>query len=537
MSKQLNILYVDDDDKTRQTVKSQMESDWNIDVAATPTEGKNALSSTKYDCVVFTSEFESSSGINFYNTIDDDFQDITFILFGSSPDVGEIQSAYRHGIDDVVIKPQSRETDGGGSVTQAEPQQKKSKNEFNSVEDGVEILQNRISTLLLDREVDIEQTVFSSITSLLGAADDELELKIDFALESLGESLDANRCIIYDYDDSDEKPVYRQKNDWCADGTNCDTQEPVIGDEKIDTGELPGHEENIQNFNIFCRDLTSGSSTPIKQSITEDISQEFIGNLIIIPLVSDWQLQSIIVITTKYPRAWGESLRQQIKTLGEVITNTKKRKEDRKQLQKQNQRLEEFTSVVSHDLQNPLSIAKGYVDLAMEAEDVGHLGEASDAIHRMETMIDELLTLARQGESIGETTTIAVVDVVDDAWNGIDTKEAELVTDGVESIPEQEADVSRLQEVFENLFKNAIDHAGEDVTITVRDIDEGIAIGDDGNGIPDDEIDQIFDRGYTGGNGTGFGLAIVEEIVNAHDWSIKVGESDMGGAEFRILFK
>ena len=100
-----------------------------------------------------------------------------------------------------------------------------------------------------------------------------------------------------------------------------------------------------------------------------------------------------------------------------------------------------------------------------------------------------------------------------------------------------EADPTRLQEVFENLFRNAIDHVGEDVAVTVRATDTGVVVGDDGPGVPADEQGEIFDHGYTGGGGTGLGLSIVETIVEGHGWTISVGDSEAGGAAFRIDFE
>jgi signal transduction histidine kinase len=60
-------------------------------------------------------------------------------------------------------------------------------------------------------------------------------------------------------------------------------------------------------------------------------------------------------------------------------------------------------------------------------------------------------------------------------------------------------------------------------------------IEDDGDGIPADERDEAFDYGHTTRDeGTGFGLSIVADIVDAHDWHISITESNEGGARFEI---
>ena len=63
----------------------------------------------------------------------------------------------------------------------------------------------------------------------------------------------------------------------------------------------------------------------------------------------------------------------------------------------------------------------------------------------------------------------------------------------------------------------------------------GFFVEDDGDGIPKDEYDDVFSHGYTTNvDGTGFGLSIVEDVVEAHDWTITITESHEGGARFEI---
>ncbi len=89
--------------------------------------------------------------------------------------------------------------------------------------------------------------------------------------------------------------------------------------------------------------------------------------------------------------------------------------------------------------------------------------------------------------------------------------------------------------MLENLFRNAIDHAGPAVTVRVHKTDRGFAIADDGPGIPPEERHRVFDVGYsTSTNGTGFGLQIVEQVVEAHGWDVHVIDGPAGGARFEI---
>lgn len=208
------------------------------------------------------------------------------------------------------------------------------------------------------------------------------------------------------------------------------------------------------------------------------------------------------------------------------------RKENERELRRQNERLEEFASIVSHDLRNPLNVAMGHLEIVQDQHESSSLDHVADALDRMETLIRETLQLAKQGEMVTETTSIQLSDIVDDCWEMIAQDEATLERTGDIRF---EADPSRARQLFENLFRNAVEHGGAEVTIHVGVDDDVIFVADDGPGIPPEERDTVFETGHTTSkDGTGFGLAIVEEIVDAHDWEITVEESWAGGARFEI---
>ncbi|MFB6194925.1 MAG: PAS domain S-box protein, partial [Haloplanus sp.] len=208
------------------------------------------------------------------------------------------------------------------------------------------------------------------------------------------------------------------------------------------------------------------------------------------------------------------------------------RKERERELKKKNERLDEFASIVSHDLRNPLQIAAGRIDLAREECDSDHLDDAANAVERSQALIDDLLVLAREGEELGAVEPVALASLVEDCWRNVATGEATLRLDTDRTI---RADRSRLQQLLENLIGNAVEHGGEDVHVTVGDLDDGFYVADDGPGIPDDVRDEVFEAGYsTRTESTGFGLAIVEGVVDAHGWDVGVTESEHDGARFEI---
>jgi signal transduction histidine kinase len=211
---------------------------------------------------------------------------------------------------------------------------------------------------------------------------------------------------------------------------------------------------------------------------------------------------------------------------------TRKLERREKELEEQNDRLDEFVSIVSHDLRNPLNVAEGRLDLAREDSSSDHLDHVERALERMEALITDMLQLARQNESPTEVESVDLAEVTRTCWPNVETAEANLVTDLDQRI---QADPSRLQQLLENLFRNAVEHGGEDMTITVGDLDNGFYVEDDGVGIPEDDRGQVYEAGYsTNKDGTGFGLSIVKQVVDAHDWGIAVTESEEGGARFEI---
>ena len=209
------------------------------------------------------------------------------------------------------------------------------------------------------------------------------------------------------------------------------------------------------------------------------------------------------------------------------------RKHRQRELERKNEQLEEFASVLSHDLRNPLNVARGSVDLAERTGEERHFERAEEAFDRMEDLIEGILELARQGRLVDETEEVALQSVAERSWRSIDSPNAslDLAVDDVSV----DADPMRLQELLENLFRNAIEHAGDDVSVTVSPLPggDGFCVTDDGPGIPVESADQVFEYGFTSSaDGTGFGLAIVESIAEAHGWDVRVGEAD--GASFEV---
>ncbi|AZH24696.1 PAS domain S-box protein [Haloplanus aerogenes] len=305
----------------------------------------------------------------------------------------------------------------------------------------------------------------------------------------------------------------------------------------------------------------------------------------------------VILVASTEPEAFDENDYRLVQLLCENVTAAIERvahetmlRQREAELERENERLDEFASLVSHDLRNPLNVASGHLELAHETCDSPHIDSAAQALGRMETLIDDVLALAREGQAVDETEPVALSRVVERCWANVETAGADYrLVDDLTIM----ADESRLAQVFENLFRNSVEHgstaprsntrgdsvehgstdseghgpsgsrppaddsrtqSGDSVehgpradtdtdtlTVTVGTLSgpdgepRGFYVEDDGTGIAPAERERVFEAGYsTGDSGTGFGLRIVKDIVEAHGWDIECSAGETGGARFEI---
>jgi hypothetical protein len=237
--------------------------------------------------------------------------------------------------------------------------------------------------------------------------------------------------------------------------------------------------------------------------------------------------------------------------------------------------VDRVSSVISHDLRNPLDVAKAHLQAARETGDPEHFESVASAHDRMERIIRDVLTLTHGDEVVDPTEDVSVETAATKAWDSVDTEGATLEV--AEPLPTATADPDRLRRLFENLFRNSVEHsstssrqeagdsvehsptssrqeAGDSVehtstssnpevgptadgtvTITVGAVADGFYVADDGPGIPPERRDLVFEPGYsTREGGTGLGLAIVDRIVAAHGWELTLTAADDGGVRFEI---
>jgi PAS domain S-box-containing protein len=276
-----------------------------------------------------------------------------------------------------------------------------------------------------------------------------------------------------------------------------------------------------------------------------------------VPLGGD----GVVTVADTEPAAFDDADVEIVRLLAGLAATALARIQSRANLEAQNERLEEFASIVSHDLRNPLNVAEGRVTLAREECDSDHLVAAADAHGRMRGLIEDLLALAREGADVTDAEPVDLGRLFETEWVHVDTGDATI---DVRTERVVQADRTQLRRLLANLVRNAVEHgstsprshAREDslehgstgsgteseseaddagVRIEIGDLDGGFYVEDDGPGIPEDRRERVFEAGYTTGDaGTGFGLAIVGRIADAHGWTVSLSDGADGGARFEF---
>ena len=531
-----HVLYVDADDEVRRRVSDELDSTYPVTTVDSLAEATDATD-PRVDCVVVAGTLADSDALEFLEQVRTVWSGLPVILFGPTPDASVLEGLLT--VENAAVVPRPDD--------EAVPSER-----------TLERLRSRLDEQYERSISDVRETVLDIARSLMSVAPDEIDAEIEWALKLIGRRLDADRCLVFDYRDDMLEPTHS----W------SDGERRSPGPSRVATESFPGFETAIQSFDpvaipskstssleVDAPDEFVGSVLPGEDWSDSDadasahpyLSERNLESLLAVPIVVDWELVGVLAIEQETNRPWPRSLQQQLETLGELVGYTLEREERRRQLADKNERLERFSAVVSHDLRNPLNVLTGYAELIAETGDTAYIDEVLTSVDRMEAMIDDLLALAQDGATLEDREQVQLEELVTAAWDGVETGAATLETRRLESL---ECDPGRLRQLFENLFRNAIEHgsterdtgatggtASDDSSVIVRveGTADGFAVEDDGPGIPPEKRDAVFREGYTSSGGTGLGLSIVETVADAHGWSVSIDSGDLGGARFEFV--
>ncbi|MEF8973382.1 MAG: PAS domain S-box protein [Haloarcula sp.] len=612
----IRVLHVDDDRQYAETTAAfltQERAEFEIETATSASEGLARLDGESVDCIVSDYEMPGENGIDFLESVREDYPDLPFILYtgrGSEAVAGDAISA---GVTDYLQKTgdTSHYALLANRIVNA-VEQYRSQRALEESKDRLSLFIDQSPLGFVEYNQDFEIVrVNDTLTDIFGYTEDELVgetwevfvsdesyADVDAVTSALSEASGGYHSV----DENVRKDGERIMVEWHNRLVTDDSGDVVtIFSHCQDVTERVEYEQNLAQLRDFFAEAEvlgelgawefdeSGMSTwtagtrrihevddDFDPTVEDGLSfyhpddRETVADAVDAALEDgDSYDIEVRLITATGDRRWVRTRGKRVeddesRTVRGFIQDITEQKERERRLRVQNERLESFASVVSHDLQGPLTAAQGHLELARQEVTNDHLDSIDDAHERMQTLIDDILTLARDGREATTTEPVNVQTAATACWQTIDTADATLVTDTDSVVL---ADPRRLQRLLANLFRNSVAHGSQpapshlqeesleqgaasspgqpdgavgsddEVTVTVGDVDDasGFYVADDGPGIPEDERDAVFDAGYsTASEGTGFGLAIVTDIAAVHGWDVSVTDSESGGARFEI---
>jgi signal transduction histidine kinase len=237
----------------------------------------------------------------------------------------------------------------------------------------------------------------------------------------------------------------------------------------------------------------------------------------------------------------------------------------RRETERERESLEAFAEILSHELQNPLHVAQGHLELLREERDSPHIDTIAEAQRRMSEVVEDTLKLAHVNDAIDDTDPVELSAVAGVAWEAVEPTDATLEVTETRTL---RADRDRLRDLLCELFRNSVEHGstgsrsdphgnsvehgstgsrtksddatehvGSAVTVEIGVLEDGTGfyVADDGPGIPESDREKVFTPGYAGpGENIGLGLGFVRRIAESHGWDVAVTESETGGARFEF---
>lgn len=200
---------------------------------------------------------------------------------------------------------------------------------------------------------------------------------------------------------------------------------------------------------------------------------------------------------------------------------------------------------MAHEIRNPLNSISLFVQLLRSGLDDPEKLEYTDKvlkeIDRIDGILRKLLDASKRPKyEIGVVHIDKIIDHTLEAFRPqIEFNRIRLERDYRNIPPPLQADPSEIEQIFTNLFLNAIHEMPEGGTLLVQLDHDGsnilIRVGDTGKGIPQDHLKNIFDPFFTTkSKGTGLGLSVVLRIVKTYKGTIEVERTGMEGTTFRI---
>jgi len=395
-------------------------------------------------------------------------------------------------------------------------------------------------------------------TELLGVRPERLAEALHHQLGALAGALDADRGYLLKTDVADRSGG-QMFQEWWA---------PGVAQVNTPIADLP---KEAQRF--WFRRMRAGEAVASQEiedlggecpEAAEALAADGVRSILFVPLMAgdqavgflgfEWRRSTTVLVP---------ELTSRVRTIGELIVSAVERchadidraaasqrlAERNAELERSNRELQQFAMVVSHDLNQPLVVVQGFLDLLhsrasdrthLDPEAVGYVEAAQRAASRMGDLMADVLDLARSGapvrapEAVDLNETVAAV--LDDLRAAIEASGA-LVE--VDALPTVEGSPTQIRQLLQNLIGNALKFTVPDrkptvrVSSTPRARTVDLIVQDNGVGVPSDLRRTVFDLFVRGDHpdlgGSGIGLAVCARVVANHHGSIRLEETDGGG--------
>jgi len=213
-----------------------------------------------------------------------------------------------------------------------------------------------------------------------------------------------------------------------------------------------------------------------------------------------------------------------------VSRDITERKQREHAARRQQELLVKLAVLSAHEFRNELQVALGRLELV--EEDPSQIEVIQQSHDHLIDIVDKIVELASQEQRQRNERLLWFSKLCREVWDSLAVADSTLVIAGDDRIV---ADPESLSLFLQILFDNAIEHAGEDVTVTVGTTDDGFYVADDGPGVGPNAPERVFDAGFTTIEGnTGFGLFVARSIAHEHNWRVSVSESADGGVRFTV---
>ncbi|MFP9191507.1 GAF domain-containing protein [Natrialbaceae archaeon A-CW1-1] len=386
-----------------------------------------------------------------------------------------------------------------------------------------------------ERELEQRATQQQVVADLgqLALETDHIDELMDEAVSQVATILDSEYAKVLDLEEGGEELALRHGVGW---------DDGVVGEATVSATDADSQASYtlLHNQPIVVEDLESEPRFNGPELLTSHEVRSGVST-IIGPLDDPW---GILGVHDHDRRTFAEEDVRFVKTIATVLAAAIERHQYQRELEQlvtdlrtSNEHLEMFSAIVSHDLRNPLSVAKGNLELHKETgvSDNEYLEAIEESLERMDDLIDDVLTLVRADIDEAALEWVAVGTTAERAWETVDTADASLELSS--DLGSVRATPGPFRELLENVFDNAVIHGGDSVTVRVEPLQSGgFSVTDDGPGVPPEEYERIFEYGHSARTeGTGLGLAIVERVADAFGWTVDATGGADGGLrlEFR----